>query len=73
MGKVVLSFFNGQCPVCGQSKLEMLDKYNKKLDVSIYPVMKLHCKKCNRNFFPRWDADEEGNHNTKIQIMPKNN
>jgi hypothetical protein len=58
---VPVSFYDYKiCPSCGKSKVVPLDKYDKEMDIPIYPIFKLKCKACNRTFFPRWIPNDEG-------------
>lgn len=53
---VPLSFLDYKiCPSCGQHRVVAINKFGKIMDqLDIYPIIKLKCLSCNREYFPRW-------------------
>ena len=45
------------CPHCGKHSVKAIDKYNREMDLLIYPISKFHCNSCNSDFFPNWISD----------------
>ena len=45
------------CPHCGSHTVKAIDKYNREMDILIYPISKFHCNSCNSDFFPNWIQD----------------
>ena len=53
--KVPISFEDYSiCPHCGTHSVKAIDKYNREMDLLIYPISKLHCSHCGTDFFPNW-------------------
>ena len=42
------------CPHCGLHTVKAIDKYNREMDILIYPILKFHCSSCGSDFFPNW-------------------
>lgn len=57
-----ISFKDGTCGCCGASKsVELINRFDRKQDhPDIYPIYRMRCKSCKREFFIRWeDIDDQ--------------
>ena len=61
MKKVIypFSFDNGICPHCGSNSIKYLDKYDKITIPDIYPVDKMICNNCNKEFLINWNKHDD--------------
>lgn len=69
------AFYNyKKCPICGKEQVETIDKFGRVMDIPIYPILKLKCKNCKREFFPKWIQDGDdlvliaGDEESKIEF-----
>ena len=47
------------CPHCGLKTVKAIDKYNREMDLLIYPISKFHCNSCGTDYFPNWISNGE--------------
>ena len=63
MDRYPVSFKDGTCGCCGEQAVIILDKFDRKSkSTEIYPIYRMRCVACHRDFYILWDDMDDEAH-----------